>query len=70
MKHDSFAAGDEGFMRSDDHQFFQPLYISTLGALDSGEKFDEEHTGWGWKMAASVPTESTLLSSSCEMARP
>jgi branched-chain amino acid transport system substrate-binding protein len=70
MKHDSFAAGDEGFMRADDHQFFQPLYISTLGALEEGQKFDEEHTGWGWKMAASVPTESTLLETTCEMERP
>ncbi|MBO6718306.1 MAG: branched-chain amino acid ABC transporter substrate-binding protein [Rhizobiaceae bacterium] len=70
MKHDSFAAGDEGFMRADDHQFFQPLYISTLGALEDGQKFDEEHTGWGWKMAAAVPTESTLLETTCEMERP
>ncbi len=70
MKHSSFAAGDEGFMRTDDHQFFQPLYISMLGALEDGQKFDEEHTGWGWKMAAAVPTESTLLETTCEMERP
>ena len=70
MKHDSFAAGAEGFMRKDDHQFIQPLYISTLGALEPGQKFDEEHTGWGWKMAAEVPVESTLLPTSCEMERP
>src|SRR5690606_2529817 len=70
MKHDSFAAGDDGCMRADDEQLFQPLYSSTLGALDDGEKSDEELTGWGWKMAAAVPTESTLLASSCEMKRP
>ncbi len=70
MKHKSFAAGDEGFMRADDHQFFQPLYISTLGTLEPGQKFDEEHTGWGWKMAAAVPTESTLLPTTCQMKRP
>lgn len=70
MKHKSFAAGAEGFMRPDDHQFFQPLYISTLGTLEPGQKFDEEHTGWGWKMAAEVPTESTLLPTTCVMKRP
>ncbi len=70
MKHKSFAAGAEGFMRPDDHQFFQPLYISTLGTLEAGQKFDEEHTGWGWKMAAEVPTESTLLPTTCAMKRP
>ena len=70
LKHQSFAAGAEGFMRADDHQFFQPLYISTLGTLEPGQKFDEEHTGWGWKMAAEVPTESTLLPTTCAMKRP
>lgn len=70
MKHNSFAAGAEGFLRADDHQFFQPLYISTLGPLEAGQKFDEEHTGWGWKMAAEVPTASTLLPTTCEMRRP
>jgi branched-chain amino acid transport system substrate-binding protein len=70
MKHNSFAKGEEGFMRADDHQFFQPLYIAALGELGEGEKFDEEHTGWGWKLAATVPTEETLLPTTCEMERP
>ena len=26
--------GGEGFMRKDDHQFFQPIYISSFGKLD------------------------------------
>ena len=25
--------GGEGFMRKDDHQFFQPIYISSFGSL-------------------------------------
>ena len=70
MRHDSLAAGAEGYMRKDDHQFFQPLYISTLGPLGPDHKFDEEHTGWGWKLAAEVATESTLLPTTCEMDRP
>ena len=40
--------GGEGFMRADDHQFFQPMYIASFGPLKPGEKFDEENTGWGW----------------------
>ena len=70
MKHDSFAKGEEGFMRADDHQFFQPLYIAALAPLADGEKFDEEHTGWGWRLAATVPTEATLLPTTCEMEHP
>ena len=48
MKIEAFDGG-EGFMRKDDHQFFQPMYISSFGVLDPGAKFDEEGTGWGWK---------------------
>src|SRR5204863_5389649 len=36
--------GGEGFMRADDHQFFQPIYIANLGPLGSGQTFDEETT--------------------------
>ena len=27
--------GGEGFMRKDDHQFFQPIYISSFGSLNA-----------------------------------
>ena len=49
MKFDVFNGG-EGFMRKDDHQFFQPMYIASFGvAIAKDEPFDEEKTGWGWK---------------------
>ena len=37
-------------MRADDHQFFQPMYIANLGPLGKDQPFDEENTGWGWKI--------------------
>nr|WP_231714760.1 branched-chain amino acid ABC transporter substrate-binding protein [Enhydrobacter aerosaccus] len=71
MKYATFASGQEGFMRKDDHQFFQPLYMSVFGALDAASQpFDEESTGWGWKMAAEIPTKDTLYPTTCKMKRP
>ncbi len=43
-------------MRKDDHQFFQPIYISSLGERTEKEPFDEEKTGWGWKLVAKIDT--------------
>ena len=62
--------GGEGIMRKDDHQFFQPMYISSLGARSDKEKFDEEKTGWGWRMVAKVETKDTMLPTTCKMQRP
>jgi branched-chain amino acid transport system substrate-binding protein len=62
--------GGEGFMRKEDHQFFQPMYISSFGVLDPGAKFDEEGTGWGWKLVGAVKAEDTVLPTTCKMERP
>ena len=48
--------GGKGFMRKDDHQFFQPMYISSFGERTEKEPFDEEKTGWGWKLVAKIDT--------------
>ena len=69
MKFEVFDGG-EGFMRKEDHQFFQPMYISSFGTLDPGAKFDEEHTGWGWKLVGTVKAEDTVLPTTCKMERP
>src|SRR5262249_1979329 len=45
MKWDVFNGG-EGYMRKDDHQFFQPMYIMSIGERTAAEPFDEENTGW------------------------
>jgi branched-chain amino acid transport system substrate-binding protein len=62
--------GGKGYMRKDDHQFFQPMYIMSFGELTNGEPFDEEKTGWGWKEVAKIETAQTVLPTTCKMTRP
>jgi branched-chain amino acid transport system substrate-binding protein len=62
--------GGEGFMRADDHQFFQPMYIRSFGERNADEPFDEEKTGWGWRVVAKVDTSDTVLPTVCKMNRP
>jgi branched-chain amino acid transport system substrate-binding protein len=62
--------GGKGFMRKDDHQFFQPMYIASLGERTEKEPFDEEKTGWGWKLVARIDTPQTILPTACKMDRP
>ena len=69
MKFEVFSGG-EGFMRKDDHQFFQPIYISSLGIRSEKEPFDEEKTGWGWRLVAKIDTAQTVLPTTCKMERP
>ncbi len=62
--------GGDGFMRADDHQFFQPMYIANLGPISKDHPFDEENTGWGWKTAGKINVQDTILPTSCKMNRP
>lgn len=62
--------GGKGVMRKDDHQFFQPMYVSSLGDRTDKEPFDEEKTGWGWRVAAKIDTPQTMLPTTCKMDRP
>ena len=70
MKFEVFNGG-EGEMRKDDHQFFQPMYIASLGDRDAAkEPFDEEGTGWGWRTVAKLESKDTILPTTCKMTRP
>ncbi|WP_342709304.1 branched-chain amino acid ABC transporter substrate-binding protein [Bradyrhizobium sp. B124] len=71
MKFEVFDGGD-GFMRKDDHQFFQPIIISSFGSLadKAKEPFDEENTGWGWHIVSRIDTDQTVLPTTCNMKRP
>ncbi|MCW5749891.1 MAG: branched-chain amino acid ABC transporter substrate-binding protein [Alphaproteobacteria bacterium] len=69
MEHATFTGG-KGFMRADDHQFFQDMYIASFGPLEGGAKFDEEKTGWGWKTVGKIDTANTILPTTCKMQRP
>ena len=62
--------GGQGSMRKDDHQFFQPMYVSSLGDRTDKEPFDEEKTGWGWRVVAKIDTPQTMLPTTCKMERP
>ena len=62
--------GGKGSMRKDDHQFFQPMYIASFGDRTEKEVFDEEQTGWGWKLVAKIDTDKTVLPTTCKMDRP
>jgi branched-chain amino acid transport system substrate-binding protein len=62
--------GGQGFMRKEDHQFFQPIYISSFGTLTAKEPFDEENTGWGWHLVSKIDTPQTMLPTTCNMKRP
>ena len=62
--------GGKGTMRKDDHQFFQPMYIASFGERTEKEPFDEEKTGWGWKLVAKIDTPQTVLPTTCKMDRP
>jgi len=62
--------GGEGFMRAEDHQFLQPLYIADFGPLGWGQPFDEENTGWGWKAVGRIETPDTMVATRCNMHRP
>ena len=62
--------GGEGFMRSEDHQFFQPMYIANLGPVGKDQPFEEENTSWGWKVQGKVDAQDTVLPTSCKMNRP
>jgi branched-chain amino acid transport system substrate-binding protein len=63
-------SGGEGLMRADDHQFLQPMYIASLGPIGKDQPFDEENTGWGWKVMQKFDTADTVLPTSCKMNRP
>jgi branched-chain amino acid transport system substrate-binding protein len=62
--------GGEGYMRADDHQFIQPLYLASFGERSAKEPFDEEGSGWGWKLAGKIEAANTVLPTTCKMNRP
>lgn len=61
------ALGGESWMRPDDHQIFQDMYISTL---QKDTKFDVDNTGLGFVTDYMIPAADTVLPTSCEMSVP
>ena len=62
--------GQDIWMRKEDHQLLQNMYMFSFGPKVDGVKFDEEHTGWGWKTIGTIKAEDTVLPTTCKMDRP
>ncbi len=58
-----------GQMRAADHQFIQPLYVSTMQKAGSeGVRFDVEGSGYGFRTVRYLAPEQTAQPHSCKMA--
>jgi len=69
MEHDTYYG--KVIMRADDHQLYQPMFISTMVKAGSDKvPFDVEKTGLGWRTDMKVDTEATMRPTVCEMKRP
>lgn len=64
--------GDTGevWMRADDHQLMQPIYISTFTKTGKDAKYDVEGLGLGWKVDSRIETKDTVMPTTCKMQRP
>ena len=61
----------EIWMRPDDHQIIQPLYVATLTRADDRDvAYDFEGTGLGWRVDMRVESKDTALPTTCKMERP
>ncbi len=65
--------GDTGemWMRTEDHQLMQPIYISTFTKAGGKDvKYDLEETGYGWKTDFRVEAKDSVMPTNCAMVRP
>jgi branched-chain amino acid transport system substrate-binding protein len=61
----------KAYMRAEDHQLIQPLYISTFAKAGQGTvKYDSENTGIGFKTVKRIDAMETAMPTTCEMKRP
>ena len=58
-------------MNKVDHQLQQPLYIGTWSKVNGKDvKYDQENTGYGWKMEKKIDAYMAGQPTSCQMKRP
>jgi branched-chain amino acid transport system substrate-binding protein len=61
----------EVWMRPDDHQLMQPIYLATFTKAGGKDvKIDAEGTGYGWKTDMRIEAKDTVMPTTCKMERP
>jgi len=60
----------ELWMRSDDHQLMQPLYVATFTKIGGDVKYDLEDSGFGFRTDMRIEAKDTTLPTTCKMERP
>lgn len=70
-----FKGEEAGFhpmwMRADDHQAIQPLYVMEMDKQGTpGVRFDNEGAGYGFRTVLALPAERTVPATVCQMKRP
>jgi branched-chain amino acid transport system substrate-binding protein len=61
----------EVWMRPDDHQLMQPIYLATFTKAGGKDvKIDAEGTGFGWRTDTRTEYKDTVLPTTCKMERP
>jgi branched-chain amino acid transport system substrate-binding protein len=69
MRYD--AGVGEAWMRADDHQITEPLFVATFGQIGKqGVKYDADETGYGWRVDTRVEAKDNILPTTCKMERP
>ena len=58
-------------MRKSDHPLQQPLYLNTWSKANRKDvKYDQENTGYGWKIEQKIDSYVAAQPTSCNMKRP
>jgi branched-chain amino acid transport system substrate-binding protein len=60
----------EVWMRREDHQLLQPIYLATFTVVGPGVRYDAEGTGYGWRTDVRVEAPDTAMPTTCKMERP
>jgi branched-chain amino acid transport system substrate-binding protein len=61
----------EVYIRPENHQLIQPLFISTFAKVDGkAVKFDNDRTGFGFRIDRKVEGKDTVMPTVCKMERP
>lgn len=61
----------EVYMREDNHQLIQPLFVSTFARVDGkAVRYDNDRTGFGFRIDRRIEGKDTVMATTCRMQRP